>query len=45
MIKCIDCKKKFRGIQGKEDTCPECLKKIMQVNKHMTSKGYKGRNN
>jgi len=36
MIKCIDCKKEFVGMEGKEDTCPSCLKSVLQVNKKIT---------
>ena len=28
-IKC-ECGKNFRGLENKEDTCPDCLKKIME---------------
>jgi len=29
-IKCILCKNSFIGLEGKEDTCPKCLKKIIK---------------
>lgn len=29
MIKCYKCGKMFLGIEGKEDTCSNCLKDIM----------------
>lgn len=29
-ITCIDCKKQFYGLEGKEDTCRDCLGKLMQ---------------
>lgn len=31
MIICDDCNKLFSGVEGKEDTCPECLREIMEV--------------
>lgn len=29
-ILCVECKKGFSGIEGKEDTCPSCLEKLMK---------------
>lgn len=29
-IKCHRCSSKFSGYEGKEDTCPSCLKQIMK---------------
>lgn len=30
-IICGKCGKKFSGIDGKEDTCPDCLKNILRL--------------
>lgn len=39
-ITCIDCKDRFFGLEGKEDTCSKCLKKIMTCYKcKSTEKG------
>lgn len=32
-IKCYGCGSKFYGLEGKEDTCPNCLKKILKPSK------------
>lgn len=29
-ISCHQCGKKFSGLEGKEDTCPQCLEKIIK---------------
>lgn len=36
-IKCGDCGCNFHGMEGKEDTCPDCLKETMATSKTMLS--------